>query len=280
MAALASESSDTPDWQTAAGQNFEVASVKPARDCQSGRGGGGRDASSVLSPERLDLRCQTVEGLIQLAYVSAFQPITAVPFPHDSVPISGGPGWIRSDRYDIDAKAEGAPGLQTMRGPMLQALLGDRFQLKIHRENREAPVYFLTVAKGGPKGLHPAEEGKCTVRDRNDPLSQRPLPDAHLCGLFYPSAGKQGTDVFGVTMADLCRQFTVLSDRTVIDRTGIAGKFDIHLVAPPRPEDSTGPPQRGALVDLVVDLLNLKIEPGKAPGDILVIDRIERPSAN
>jgi len=68
--------------------------------------------------------------------------------------------WIHSGRYVINARAEGAPSEGTMMGLMLQALLEDRFKLKIRRENREVPVYALTVAKGGPK-LPPFQQGSC-----------------------------------------------------------------------------------------------------------------------
>jgi uncharacterized protein (TIGR03435 family) len=77
------------------------------------------------------------------------------------VPIKGGPDWIHSEVYEITAKAEGLLGVEMMQGPMLQALLEDRFQLKIHRETNGGPVYALTLAAGGSK-LKPFQEGTCT----------------------------------------------------------------------------------------------------------------------
>jgi uncharacterized protein (TIGR03435 family) len=78
--------------------------------------------------------------------------------------IEGAPGWIESERYRINAKAEGPASLGMMREPMLQALLEDRFKVKVHHETRELPVYALTVAKNGLKVKRTAEGG-CTPRD-------------------------------------------------------------------------------------------------------------------
>jgi uncharacterized protein (TIGR03435 family) len=76
-------------------------------------------------------------------------------------PIDGGPSWIDSAFYEIDAVAEGNPSVKMMMGPMMQVLLEDSFKLKIHRQAGEGPVYFLSVARGGPK-LHWFAEGSCT----------------------------------------------------------------------------------------------------------------------
>ena len=75
------------------------------------------------------------------------------------LPIVGGPNWASSERFTIDAKAEGTPSLQMMKGPMLQALLVDGFHLRSHRETRQVPIYELAVAKGGSKLR--AFDGKC-----------------------------------------------------------------------------------------------------------------------
>jgi uncharacterized protein (TIGR03435 family) len=87
--------------------------------------------------------------------------------------LEGGPAWIGSDRYQINAKSETPAGKDLMNGPMLQALLEDRFQLRIHRETSEVPIYALTVAKGGLK-LQPMDGGSCTPVD----LTQWSVPPA------------------------------------------------------------------------------------------------------
>ena len=131
------------------GQSFEVATVKPC----AAPGGGGRGTvqpSGVQTPSsgRWTSSCQTVAALINLACVRfANGRSNGAPF----VPLSGGPSWIRSERYVVSAKASEAASQVAMQGPMLQALLEDRFKLKIHRETREVPVYFVTVTKSGPQ---------------------------------------------------------------------------------------------------------------------------------
>jgi uncharacterized protein (TIGR03435 family) len=93
--------------------------------------------------------------LISDAYVTYADDLMR---PGESVPISGGPAWLRTDTYDIEAKAEGSPTTRVMEGPMLQALLEDRFKLKLRFQTREIPVYELTVAKSGIK-LQPLKDG-------------------------------------------------------------------------------------------------------------------------
>jgi uncharacterized protein (TIGR03435 family) len=138
--------------------------------------------------------------------------------------IKGSPGWVNDDRYAIEAKAEGPQSVEMMRGPLMKALLEDRFKLKLHREAREIPVYELTVGKGGAK-LHVAWDGGCFVTGQG-----RPEPSELESGKLPPICGGfSGDDLNGSTMANLCRQFSVLTDRDVIDKTGTAGVFDMHL---------------------------------------------------
>jgi uncharacterized protein (TIGR03435 family) len=149
------------------GPKFEVASIKPCSGEPAGRGGvksAGRGGGS--SPGRLVLHCQTVRSLVQQAYdfYANGRRLPVLPPNFRAEPISGGPSWVDSERYEINAKAEGSPRTETMNGPMLQALLEDRFKLRAHRETREVPVYLLTVAKGGIK-LQKVDEGSCVPLD-------------------------------------------------------------------------------------------------------------------
>jgi len=274
---------------TAATPKFEVASIRlcKAADGPGGRKGGGGDTSS---PERLLLPCQTVKSLVDWAYIF-YANGRYHPWPY--VLSSGGPAWINSDLYQVEAKAEGPQSRGTINGPMLQRLLEDRFKLKTHSEVREVPVYALTVAKGGPR-LQPFKEGSCTPMNFDNllpaPEPGQPLPQ--ICGMAR--GGNNGYDVHGETMADLC---TLLSTsfqlgREVIDKTGIAGKFDIHLelslngLPPGRPSDPlvpTTPPDSAdilAAVQTAMQKLGLKIDSTRSPGTFLVIDSVERPSEN
>jgi uncharacterized protein (TIGR03435 family) len=135
--------------------------------------------------------------------------------------ISGGPGWIKSERFDIEAKAEGNPSRRQIEGPMLQALLKDRFQLKLHRETKELPVFGLVAAKGGLR-LKPTNlEGNCAA-----------LYEMAKCadirkGLFT-------LDVTAIRMDVFIEVLSSIVGRVVIDRTGFQGMFDAHFSVYPR----------------------------------------------
>jgi uncharacterized protein (TIGR03435 family) len=268
---------------------FEVAAIKLCKDGDPGGlgkskdGGGGAYSSS---PGRISTGCMPLVdannmGLIQRTYVRwAGGHLN----PPGITPIQGGPAWIRSELYNINAKAEGSPGEGMMWGPMLQALLEDRFKLKIHRETREVPVYALTVAKGGSK-LKPFTEGSCTALPLTLPRPTLP-PGQQYCNAFV-RVQQPSVEAQGATLAEFSKLVALVFDRPVIDRTGIAGKFDIHLefavdestpkLRPSDPDDSA----RGvSIFTAIQQQLGLKLESAKGPGEFLVIDRVERPSGN
>ena len=113
-----------------------------------------------------------------------------------------------------------------MLGPMLQALLEDRFKLTIHRESKAVAVYELTAGKGGPK-LQTAKERSC-VPFEADGLD--PPQGTHLCGVLLRSLNPAvPTGLYGATMVDLCRGLSRLLGREVVDKTGLPGVFDIRL---------------------------------------------------
>src|SRR6478752_4250064 len=142
---------------------FEVASIK--RNTSGSRG-----MSCCGGPGRLVGTNVTLGMLIRVAYnLHDFQ-------------LLGGPSWMESDRYDIEAKTDDAAGRQQtaiVQGPMLQSLLEDRFKLVARRETRESPVYELTVAKSGSKLKH----GSCIIRNPNAPPPAGQLPSA-FCGFL------------------------------------------------------------------------------------------------
>jgi len=208
--------------------------------------------------------------------------------PASSVAIMGGSGWANSDRYDVQAKAKGTPPQEVMHGPMLQGILEDRFQVKVHRETKVVPVYELTKARGGSK-LKPFQEGRCTPID---PLKLR-LPEEDRAGA-QPTCAFDTTvrdrnilnEAEGWTVDQFCRMFLARLDRPVIDETGIQGRFNFHLEYTP---DSTTPGYRtlGAtespaisIFDALQEQLGLKLVPSRGPGEILFIDHVERPSEN
>jgi uncharacterized protein (TIGR03435 family) len=203
------------------------------------------------------------------------------------LPISGGPSWINTDRYTINAKAEGAPSRPMIMGPMLRALLEDRFQLKVRREIREVPVYNLTVARNGPK-LKMAKEGTC-------PTPGGPPGVSCPGSVWFERKGLNLIVDQQATLDDFVRMLIQRLDRPVIDKTGIKGIFDFHLEF--APDTTLGNPPGGgdptaAPADAPADLrgpsiftalqeqLGLKLESTKGPGEVLVIDHVERPSEN
>jgi len=259
---------------------FEVASVKPCRESVAAPGGRKGDGG-LSSPARLHLTCQTLMSLIQRAYVNyaygEFDPL-------GNTPISGGPKWIDSERYQIDARPGKPQTTATMNGPMLRALLEERFKLKIGREIKEIPVYALTVARGGAR-LKAFSEGSCVVFDEDHPPASEPgkrFP--RLCGMSQLTGN--GFDAFGVTMARFCRILSDTMDRTVIDRTGIAGRFDIHLdltageLGHRAAGDAGDPAEAQGAMRAAVQKLGLGLEASRGRAETLVIERVERPSGN
>ena len=266
---------------------FEVASIKLESNC----GGRSRGINQIPTPGRLSIPCTSVQELIQAAFVIFAKGDTP---EMTLIDITGGPAWVRSDLYGINAKAEDGTPVAKMIGPMLRALLEDRFQLRVHRETKEGPVYFLTAPNGAPK-LKPTPEGSCVPIDMNKlPKPGEPMPK--WCGNqnMRSTNGRNFTlSSTGATMKDLATNLLSNAlDRKVIDKTGIDGRFDISLEfaadssllfyqAPqPTSSDALPPAPEGPNIFMALDHLGLKLERGKGPVEVLVIDRIERPGEN
>jgi uncharacterized protein (TIGR03435 family) len=170
--------------------------------------------------------------------------------------IAAGPSWTREDRFDIEARApEGMKFTPDQRNLMLQALLADRFALRVHLEKRELPALALTVTRNGAKmtpasGNHPDE------------------PQLTL--------GRGFLKATGITAEGLADALSMNSDRQIVDKTGLSGKYDVTLKWSPDIRDPAGVP----LVTALQEQLGLRLESMKAPVDVLVIDSAEKPSAN
>jgi uncharacterized protein (TIGR03435 family) len=191
----------------------------------------------------------------------------------------------------IVAKADRPVSQDAMSGPMLQALLQDRFKLKIHRASKMGPAYALTVAKGGLK------LPKSTCTEPAFGPDAPPLPaGARPCPM--EGAVRKGNILAVDRYAKNLSEFTVMlpMDRPVIDRTRVQGVFDFHFEFAP---DDTSPFFQGRLQNLpdsaagaidpaegpsiftaLREQLGLKLDPVQAPREFLMIDSIERPSAN
>jgi len=194
--------------------------------------------------------------------------------------IAGGPDWINDDRYDIDAKAgDDADRARLMQ--MLQNLLEDRFQMRVHRESRETPVYLLSVGKNGPK-LARSGDGGCPAAD-TPVATGRAGATERPCGQIRISSSAAGVRMEGdrVPVSELLRVLAVALNQPVLDKTALSGVFDVRLQfkdEPPGapPSDSSGP----SVFDAVKEQLGLKLEAGKGPVEFLVIDHVERATAN
>jgi bla regulator protein BlaR1 len=273
-------------------KKFEVASIRACRDVPADR-----RLALGASPGRFTAECGSVEALIQLAYIrfANGRLNEAAPIP---ISVSGGPAWISSEHYTINAKAADNASPETIQGPMLQALLEDRFKLKTHRETKEVPVYQLTAAaKGGPK-LQPAQEGNCIAQAlrarRARGGDDASVPAVTYCGDVFRKGANMVADFHEVNLGDFSRVFGRFVDRPIIDKTGISGRFDIHLEfmpdqATPRlgpGGDPNGPPAATdadvgpSIFTAIQEQVGLKLEPAKGPGEFLVIDSVERPSEN
>ncbi len=287
---------------TMASPHFSAVSIRPcSAESQgaitSGRGGGwGRPFST--SPGRVRIQCMNVSDLIDVTESNATDPlINDVDRPDGPKRSRHGPAWVSSlaysDRYTIDARSEGNPDNRTMLGPMLLAILEDRFQLKMHQEIEEIPMYALTVAKGGLK-LRPMAAGECTPADP-DPTKRRlmfPAPGQKpVCGSVVMGRNAGGATwtlvAGGTTLGVVALELSGVADRPVIDQTRVSGLFSFRLecevdenVLGPR---ALGPAviSAGSTVFGALDRkLGLKVVPIKGPHGFLVIDHVERPSEN
>lgn len=183
--------------------------------------------------------------------------------------VLGGPGWVDTDKYDVVAKPEGGGLLDGEQiKAMLRTLMADRFQLKLRHETKELPVYALTIGKNGPK------------------MKARTEGDGGAA--FTLLIGGPRWPVRNAPMAQMVSvlQMVVL-DRPVLDKTGLTGKFDFDLVWTPDETQFGGKgssmpadPNAPNIFTAFQEQLGLKLEPQKAPVDVLVIDGVERPSQN
>lgn len=255
----------SPPTAAAPSLAFEVASIKVDRS-------GDLRVGAFFRPGRFTARAGAISLIIAVAYnVHPFQ-------------ISGGPSWVESDRYDIQAKESDATAEELRKLPpakamekqalLLQSLLADRFHLKVSHQLKELPIYALVIAKNGPKLQEPKPDDKG--------------PDIRM------GPGQLTCRVFG--MATLAAVLSNQMDRTVLDQTGLKGNYDFTLqwsrdqtmAGMPReqggggagpdaaPLDSSGPSFFTALQEQV----GLKLESTKGPVDVIVIEHIERPTEN
>ncbi len=231
---------------------FEVATIKPSKPDEPGK------MLTVRGRQLITINL-TLADLISFAYgVHAKQ-------------VTGGAPWMSTDKYDITALPDtpGMPNDKQIKG-MLKKLLAERFQLTFHHDSKELSVYALTFAKSNPNL-------KKSEADPND-----------LPGLFFRGPGRMviqnaSLNEFANTMQ------SVVLDRPVVDQTGLPGKFDFALnwtpdesqfggIRIPPPTDTADAPP--GLFTAIQEQIGLKLDATHAAVDVLVIDRVEKPSEN
>jgi uncharacterized protein (TIGR03435 family) len=235
------------DMPPDASPEFEVATIKPAPSDWDRYG-------YHFNGHQVSCDNETENTMIRYAYgVSGSQ-------------IVGGPEWVSNDPYNVDGVPDilGAPSVKQMLG-MYQKLLADRFRLTFHREKRELAAYAITVTKGGPK----------LAKSLGDPNG---LPDE------TGDSDRRGITMryTNVSLKDLAGnlQAMVGDGKPVVDQTGLAGRFDFTLKWTREQTPSTDPNAAPGLFTAIQEQLGLKLEPVKAPVGVIVIDHVERPSAN
>jgi uncharacterized protein (TIGR03435 family) len=224
---------------------FEVATIKPS-------GPDERGPRYMFDHRRFSVVHVSLSQLVQFAYRLQEREI------------AGAPAWFNSEAYDISAQpdGEGEPSIKQWRS-MVKKLMADRFQLKVHYEKRGMRVYTLTVAKNGPK------------------LIRSQLAPGGPTGLGFGPPGNMGAT--NATMADIAEAMQQGAlDRPVVDQTGLTGRYDLRLKwtpaeMPSETQSSDAPPE---LFTAIQEQLGLKLVSTQAQVDVMVIDRVERPSPN
>ncbi len=227
---------------------FEVASVKPADPVKSLF-----YVPMETGPERFSAFGFTLDYLIQWSYgLRDFQ-------------VSGGPGWLKSENFDIEAKVDAPASLDQIK-LMVQTLLADRLQLKLHRESKELSVYVLTVGRDGPKlGSGYVGESRDVGR-----------------GLIQIDNSRGSLLARATTMGLLAEQLSNMLDRPVLDQTELHRGYDFTLPydgGAVGQEDGRGAERTDAIFSAIQDL-GLKLDPQKLPVEFLVIDSVQHPSEN
>jgi uncharacterized protein (TIGR03435 family) len=238
-------------------QGFDVVSIKPSDPLSNGMRVG-------ISPSgTFEAKGVTLLDLISQAYdVRVFQ-------------IVGAAGWMGTDKYEITTKDEATGPSQSDLKEMndkqreqvrdrllgkLRVMLADRYQLKVHRETKEMPVYGLTIAKGGVK-LEAAAGNDNSESRLNGSRTEE--GESSLTGKNLP-------------LENLVRFLSGQTARPVIDQTGLTGKYNFKLIYAPEMNDLTGP----SIFTALQEQLGLKLESQKGPADVLVIDSVQKPSEN
>jgi uncharacterized protein (TIGR03435 family) len=221
---------------------FDVASIKPSTVVTLGDNN--PESIDIAPSGRLTMRNIRLSSCLKWAFDVQDSQIS-------------GPGWIGSERYDIIAQATGPTTTNNLR-LMLRSLLADRIKLELHHAKKEASVYGLVVARNGPKFSESKEDGKSDIRRTPVGVTAEKTSMAEFADLL---SGQLGTPVG--------------------DMTGLKGRYDLAFDLRPYVANQTAPQSISSLiVEAMEEQLGLKLQSVKTVIDTLVIDHIEKPSAN
>lgn len=231
---------------------FEVAAIKPCAPGTPEPPGQRMGMVRYAYPGgRFEAKATSVEFLLEWAY-------NLLPSQHSS-----GPSWMANERFDIIAKAAGNATDDQMK-LMVQALLAERFKLKLHRERREAPVLLVTLGKTAPK-LFPPKEGEVHS------LRVMPQKDTDQKVVSYRVVATR------FSFAQLNQTFARQLERVIVNGTGMDGDYDFTLDFTPD-ENRPNPLDPSLVITAMHDQLGLNVKAEKGPVDYLVIDSIEKVS--
>jgi uncharacterized protein (TIGR03435 family) len=225
---------------------FEVATIKPAAPSPD-------DHTHINYPpdDRFSATNITLLALMQWAYSMPERQILEAP------------PWLVSTRFDIQAKADVGDQIKgltsdqdhDLKRRMVQALLADRFHLKLHQDTRTLPAYDLVTAKGGDK-LQPSQSNGKSV-----------------------GTGRSHFDGQGLTTTIIAEELSQITGRVVVDKTDLTGRYDLKLLWTPDDAPATDN-SAPSLFTAIQEQLGLKLEPAKEPVPVLVIDHVEPPTPN
>jgi uncharacterized protein (TIGR03435 family) len=226
--------------------SFAVATIRPSSAAVQFE----HDGKTETSPGSVRMQDVSVQTCIKWAYGVQDSQIS-------------GPAWIQSEKFDITAKADN-PATDDQMKPMMQTLLADRFKLSFHHQSKELKAFVLTVAKGGAK------------------LSPAAAPDAKP----FRQNSANGTVAKSITIQEFADFISDPLQMPVVDETGLTGRYDFaidftpYLPDPAHNMDGTKPDTTGILMAALEGELGLKMESRKTQVEVMVIDHVEKPSAN
>jgi uncharacterized protein (TIGR03435 family) len=226
--------------------DWEVATVKPSEST-------GANSGFQLNGPRIHVLRKTVEEMLLMSYGLHKKQI------------AGAPDWIATELWDVEgvADAPGKPALKQLQS-LVRKILAERFGFKAHTETREMSVYAITVAKDGPKLTRSAS-------DPNELISENESDNG----------GQTTMRMTNSTISEFAGVMNFYMERPVVDQTGLTGRYDFQLKwtfdESRVPSDGTAAP---SLFTAMQEQMGLKLEPAKGPAEVLVIDHVDRPTAN